>query len=36
MEHRRHVIFYRPEAGGIMVLRILHQKMLPLRHPIEE
>lgn len=35
MEHRRHVIFYRQQAGGILVSRILHQRMLPERHAIE-
>jgi toxin ParE1/3/4 len=29
MEHGRHVIFYRIEARGISVSRILHQRMLP-------
>lgn len=36
MEHARHVVFYRIEAGGILVSRILHQRMLPERHSIEE
>lgn len=30
----RHVVFYRPEAGGILVSRILHQRMLPERHGV--
>jgi toxin ParE1/3/4 len=29
MEHARHVVFYRIESGGILVSRILHQRMLP-------
>ena len=29
MEHARHVVFYRVEAGGILVSRIFHQRMLP-------
>jgi toxin ParE1/3/4 len=29
MEHGRHVVFYRVEAKGIFVSRILHQGMLP-------
>jgi len=29
MEHGKHVIFYRVESGGILVCRILHQRMLP-------
>jgi toxin ParE1/3/4 len=29
MEHGKHVIFYRQETTGIVVSRILHQRMLP-------
>ena len=29
MEQGRHVVFYREEAGGILIARILHQSMLP-------
>jgi toxin ParE1/3/4 len=36
MEHGRHVLFYRIEAEGIVVSRILHQRMLPERHSIDE
>lgn len=36
MESGRHVVFYREEAGGILVSRILHQRMLPERHAIED
>lgn len=32
MERGRHVVFYRQDAGGIVVSRILHQRMLPERH----
>jgi len=32
MEHRKHVIFYRPTGEGIHVIRILHQGMLPHIH----
>ena len=32
LEHGRHVVFYRKERGGILVARILHQRMLPDRH----
>ena len=35
-EHGRHVIFYRQETGGILVSRILHQRMLPERHDLED
>ena len=31
LEHGKHVVFYRQERGGIMVSRILHQRMLPDR-----
>jgi toxin ParE1/3/4 len=33
LEHGRHVVFYRQKAGGILVTRILHQRMVPERHP---
>ena len=36
MEHGRHVLFYRIEATGILVSRILHQRMLPERQSIDE
>jgi toxin ParE1/3/4 len=36
MEHARHVVFYRVESGGILVSRILHQRMLPERRTIDE
>ena len=36
MEHARHVLFYRSEAEGIVVSRILHQRMLPERQSIDE
>ena len=25
----RHVVFYLPESGGVLVVRVLHQRMLP-------
>jgi len=28
----RHVIFYRRGSGGIEIIRVLHQSMLPRRH----
>jgi toxin ParE1/3/4 len=34
MESGRHVVFFREDAGGILVSRILHQCMLPERHVI--
>jgi toxin ParE1/3/4 len=29
MEYGRHVIFYRRNDNGVLILRILHQRMLP-------
>jgi toxin ParE1/3/4 len=36
MEHGRHVVFYRQEKGGVRVSRILHQRILPDRHAIDD
>lgn len=36
MEHGKHVIFYRQYQGGILVSRILHQRMLPQRQAIDD
>jgi toxin ParE1/3/4 len=36
MERGRHVVFYREDAGGILVSRILHQRMLPERRAIDD
>jgi toxin ParE1/3/4 len=36
MECGRHVVFYREAGGGIRVSRILHGRMLPERHSIDE
>jgi toxin ParE1/3/4 len=36
MECGRHVVFYRQEAGGILIVRLLHRSMLPERHSIED
>ena len=35
-EHGKHVLFYRQERNGILVSRILHQRMLPDRHAIDD
>ena len=35
-EQGSHVVFYRQERGGIVVSRILHQRMLPQRHPLDD
>jgi toxin ParE1/3/4 len=36
METGLHVVFCRKEAGGIMVSRILHERMLPERYELED
>ena len=36
LEQGKHVIFFRSEPGGILVSRILHERMLPERHAIDE
>ena len=36
MECGQHVVFYREEEKGILVSRILHQRMLPERHAIDD
>jgi toxin ParE1/3/4 len=36
MEYGRHVLFYRVEAKGIVISRILHQRMLPEQQSIDE
>ena len=36
MEHGRHVVFYREAAAGILISRILHQRMLPERQSIDD
>ena len=36
MEQGRHVVFYREEPGGILISRILHQRMLPEQQAIDD
>ena len=36
LEHSKHVVFYRREPLGILVSRLLHQRLLPARHAIED
>ncbi|HZL68493.1 MAG TPA: type II toxin-antitoxin system RelE/ParE family toxin [Candidatus Limnocylindrales bacterium] len=37
MEHGKHVVFYRlQKPGGTLVVRILHQRMLPEKRAIED
>lgn len=35
-EHGKHVLFYRQERNGILISRILHERMLPDRHAMDE
>jgi toxin ParE1/3/4 len=36
LEHSKHVVFYRQKRGGILVSRILHQRMLPDKYATDE
>jgi toxin ParE1/3/4 len=36
IERGRHVVFYRQAVGGILVSRILHRRMLPEKHAIND
>jgi plasmid stabilization system protein ParE len=36
MEQGKHVVFYREEPGGILISRILHQRMLPENQAIDD
>jgi toxin ParE1/3/4 len=36
MEQGKHVVFYREEPGGVLISRILHQRMLPEKQPIDD
>jgi plasmid stabilization system protein ParE len=36
MECGRHVVFYRKDAGGVMISRILHQRVLPEKRSIDD
>lgn len=36
MEHGKRVVFYRLAPGGILISRVLHQRMLPERHAIDD
>lgn len=36
LEHGKHVLFYRRERAGVLIARILHQRMLPDRHAIDD
>jgi toxin ParE1/3/4 len=32
LKRGKHVLFYRPRDSGILIVRILHQRMAPERH----
>lgn len=36
LEHGSHAVFYRQQCDGILISRILHQRMLPKKHPIDD
>jgi toxin ParE1/3/4 len=36
MEQGRHVVVYREEPGGVLISRILHQRMLPEHQAIDD
>ena len=36
MSQGKHVILFRQTPGGILVVRILHQSMLPHRHQVDD
>ena len=35
LEHGKHVVFYRIVTGGIRIVRVLHQRMLPVKSRFE-
>ena len=36
IEHGKHVILYRADRDGIFISRVLHQRMLPSEHWIDD
>ena len=34
-EHGKHVVFYRIATGGILIVRVLHQAMIPAKSRFE-
>lgn len=36
MEHEKHVVFYRRDDSGVLIVRILHRRMLPEQQAMEE
>jgi toxin ParE1/3/4 len=35
-EHGKHVVFYRFKLGGIRIVRVLHQQMVPVKAQFEQ
>jgi len=36
IEHQKHVVLYRADRDGILIGRVLHRRMLPSRHLIDD
>jgi toxin ParE1/3/4 len=36
IEHEKHVVFYRNDHAGILIVRILHQRVLPENRAMDE
>jgi len=36
LEQGKHVIFFRLQLNGILISRILHERMLPKKYPIDD
>jgi toxin ParE1/3/4 len=36
MESGKHIVFYRRQSADILIIRVLHQRMLPGRQAIED
>jgi len=36
IDYEKHVVFYRIDEVGVFISRVLHQRMLPSRHLIED
>ena len=36
MEHAHHVVFFRSKPYGVRIVRVLHERMLPARHNMDD
>jgi len=36
IEQGKHVVFYREETGGVLISRVLHQRLLPEKQAIDD